>query len=359
MATRSVPNPPEIFAAPDAPGRSRWARRCLNLLVAFLTAFAVWANREELPRALAALRHARIFWLAVTLILTIAALLNLGVMHAAAQRGTGLEPAMRSIVPAGLAAHFLNIVTKSGGLAGMAALTTEAKATGKPRGAAMAAYLLTTALGEVAFAAVLGTALVALGGQGRFGSTEKIAAVLFALYLVATLGVLLAALRSRTTVRRLLALPAAIIWWLKAHALGDKKAFQPDHEHADELFETAAILRRSPARAVPAGLSCLLVDLLGIAQLWAVLAGLGVHAGVGEPLVAYSMSTLFGIVGGVPGGLGLVEVSLAGVLHSFGTTLGVAAAAVVLYRTAEFWVPLAVGAIFARNLVKQSRPATS
>jgi uncharacterized protein (TIRG00374 family) len=81
--------------------------------------------------------------------------------------------------------------------------------------------------------------------------------------------------------------------------------------------------------------------------LWAALAAVG---GGNRPvlaLVAYAISALFGVVGVLPGGLGFVEVSTAAVLVSFGVPLGLAAAAVVLFRVWDYWLPAAVGGALA------------
>jgi uncharacterized protein (TIRG00374 family) len=130
-----------------------------------------------------------------------------------------------------------------------------------------------------------------------------------------------------------------------------------DHRAADELYEAVALLRHRPRSLWAPGLAALGVDLLGVAQLWAVLRAVGAHPGVELPLVAYAVSTLFGIVGIVPAGLGAVEVSLGAVLVSYGVAMGPAAAAVVLYRVVELWIPLAVGGFAASRLTRISRPS--
>lgn len=85
------------------------------------------------------------------------------------------------------------------------------------------------------------------------------------------------------------------------------------------------------------------VDLLGVVMLWAALAAVGGGDRPVVALVAYAISTLFGIVGFLPGGLGFVEFGAVAVLVSFGTPVGVAAAAVVVFRVLQFWLPVAVG----------------
>jgi len=117
------------------------------------------------------------------------------------------------------------------------------------------------------------------------------------------------------------------------------------------LFDAITLLKGRLRSAVPAALAAVGVDVLAILQLWVALRAVGVHAGPVEPFVAYSVSTLFALVGIVPGGIGVVELSMGAVLHSFGIPLALAAAAVVLFRLAEFWIPLAVGAVVSHQYV--------
>ncbi|MDQ3887381.1 MAG: flippase-like domain-containing protein [Actinomycetota bacterium] len=82
-------------------------------------------------------------------------------------------------------------------------------------------------------------------------------------------------------------------------------------------------------------------------MLWAALAAVG---GGNRPvlaLVAYAIAGLFGVVGVLPGGLGFVEVSTSVVLTSFGVPVGLAVAAVVLFRVWDYWLPVAVGGAVA------------
>jgi uncharacterized protein (TIRG00374 family) len=59
--------------------------------------------------------------------------------------------------------------------------------------------------------------------------------------------------------------------------------------------------------------------------------------------VALCASTILGFLSLMPGGMGGAEASLAGLLHLFGTPLGLALVATVLGRIAVLWLPVAVG----------------
>jgi uncharacterized protein (TIRG00374 family) len=321
------------------------------VLVAVAAGLVVLANRSELPAAWRALRGADPAWLIALVLLVALYLLDQGLRHMVAQRAVRLSPRWGSMLPAAWATHFVNAISKSGGFAGIAVLTAEGRRSGKPRGQVIAAALLVAVLDQLAFAMVLPFAILVLLLGGRFSAGDGVATVVFALYVCVTVAAVIAATRGRGSVHALYALPGRLSAWLQRVVLRRTVRYEPHEEPADELFEAITLLKGRLRTAIPAALAAVAVDVLAILQLWVALRAVGVHAGLTEPFVAYSISTLFALVGIVPGGIGVVELSVGAVLHSFGTPLALAAAAVVLFRVAEFWIPLAIGAIVSHRYV--------
>ncbi|MFD0489988.1 lysylphosphatidylglycerol synthase domain-containing protein [Saccharopolyspora spinosporotrichia] len=144
-----------------------------------------------------------------------------------------------------------------------------------------------------------------------------------------------------------------------ARAAGRPGAAAPAREHdtqgADELYDAVAAMRDSPRATVPALCFAVAVDLLGAALLWASMAAVGAGDRPLVALVAYAVSTLFGIVGVLPGGVGFAEVGAAAVLVSYDTPVGIAAAAVVVFRILVMWIPLVVGGLIGYRV--RLRPA--
>ena len=99
------------------------------------------------------------------------------------------------------------------------------------------------------------------------------------------------------------------------------------------------------------------VEACAVLQLTAAIAATGQGIHVVPAVVAYSVGLLFAIVGVVPGGIGLVEVSATGVLVASGIDVVPAAAAVLLFRVAELWTPVALGAVAALRRPRRSVPA--
>jgi uncharacterized protein (TIRG00374 family) len=206
-------------------------------------------------------------------------------------------------------------------------------------------------LDQLAIAAVVPFAILALVVGNRFTAVDGVATAVFALYVGFTVAAVIAATRGRGSVRALFSLPGRC--WARFRRVVLRRAahYQPDEARADELFEAIERLKRRPRSAIPAALAAVAVDLLAVLELWLALRAVGVDVGLAVPFVAYSISTLFAVAGLVPGGIGVVELSTGAVLRSFGVPLALAAAAVVLFRVAEFWIPLAVGAIASHRYV--------
>lgn len=332
-----------------APTGSGWARHLAVALIAAAGAVFVVLNRDELPAAISAVRHASPAWLLVAGLLCIAWMLDLAAMHFWAQRALGCVPRYNAVLRASAAAVFLNTIAKSGGLAGLAAFLTRVRDPVR-RGQVTAAYVLATLLTNAAFAVTLAAALVVIVLDGRVTRADLIAAVVFGLYTLGTAAGVVAALRSRAALRRLYRLPGWVRARLPLRSHNGHRTAEDSDQHADELFAALTLARRHPRALLPAAGCAMAVEVLGIALLAAVLASLGHGQRPGVALVAYAVSVLFGIVGVLPAGLGFVEVSLGAVLVSFGVPAAGAAVAVVLYRVYELWLPLLVGAIAARSL---------
>jgi uncharacterized protein (TIRG00374 family) len=71
----------------------------------------------------------------------------------------------------------------------------------------------------------------------------------------------------------------------------------------------------------------------------------GSHPRPSLVLVAYAVSGIIGLIPITPGGLGIVEASLTGLLVLAGTSSGDAFLATLTYRLASYWVPMLAGPI--------------
>ena len=334
----------------SSPSRNLIVRWGPYLVVSVAAAAFLWANRSDVPVATRILRHAHPGFIALGLVLVLVALINQTALHRAAQRATGLEPTFGELLRPIAAGGFLNLVIKSGAMAGMAPLLALATRRNRSRGRTIAGYLLVNVLGHLAFAAALCGSLIVLIVDGRFTRVDAIATGVFALTTAMQLLLVAAAVRSRTAIRRLYAIPHQLVRALRRRE--DRVEAQSSFEAADELFDSVQLFRKRPRAVMPAVGYALAVEMIGMTQLWCVLRALKIHPPLSVPVVAYSVSVLFTIVGFLPGGLGFVEAGLGAVLVSFGLTVPTAAATIVLYRLLELWIPMLIGAAAAHSVAR-------
>ncbi|MCX2733073.1 flippase-like domain-containing protein [Saccharopolyspora sp. NFXS83] len=334
--------------------RSRWFRLVAALVVVAAVAALVWANRHELPAAGRALRDADPAWLAVGAGVLLIWIADWVLLHLAARRvtGAGGYHEFARLLPVTLASMALNLAVKSGNVAGLAAFTLDSRrqeardpAGRSERGRVTGAYLAAAQTAEVGFVVTLAAGLAVVSWDGRLERAEIVATVLFSAGLLVRVVALVAAVRSREVLRRVWTLPGRC--WDRLL----RRRHEPrGTEAADEFYDAVAAIRARPAAAVPAVCFAVAIDLLGAVVLWASMIAVGAGDRPLVALVAYAVSTLFGIVGVLPGGIGFVEVGAAAALASYGVPVGVSAAAVLVFRVFVFWLPLALGGLLAWRL---------
>lgn len=338
--------------------RTRWlsALQAAGILVLIVLAAAfVYGNRSEIPGTLSALRGANPGYAAAAAMLSVLFVVNYGALQYTAFRSVGLEDSYGSQLRLATAGLFLNTVAKSGGMGGLAVFLREAGEKGWPRGRVITGYVLGHVLGQAAFAATLAGALVVLVIDGKVNGGEVFAAVVFTLYLASQVGIGVAALRSRTALRSLYALPARLKARASAWLGREVRPESGSTEVADDLYDAVSWLRDDLRVIGPPVLHALLVEVIGVATVWVVLLSLGTGSGPDVALVAYSIGVLFGIVGVLPAGLGFAEASLGAVFVSFGVPTATAAAAVIIYRLFEVWLPFVAGAWAVSTLKRGGR----
>ena len=326
---------------------SRWQWLAAGSLAALVAVF-VWANRHDVPATYRALTNARPSWCLVASTLMVAWMVNDALLQRATLRATGVELGVGSVAAGAAVAHSLNLTTKSGGMAGLAAMRAEARRAALPERSVTGGYLLSGMLTELAFAVALAASIAALAADGHLNAAECGAAAVFALYAGSRVLVLVAAARNRDLLRRLSRIPVRILAFIRRS--GAPEASDRADEAADDLFEALQKARSSRRALAGASVHALATEAIAVAIVWSCARAVGSPVSSLDALVAYSVAGLFGIVGVVPGGLGFVEVSMGAVLVGFGVPGATAAAIVLLYRAFELWIPIAIGGILAHRM---------
>ncbi|HEV3265318.1 MAG TPA: lysylphosphatidylglycerol synthase transmembrane domain-containing protein [Acidimicrobiales bacterium] len=91
-------------------------------------------------------------------------------------------------------------------------------------------------------------------------------------------------------------------------------------------------------------------------SLLAAVLAVGSHASPPLVLLAYAVAGAIGLIPITPGGLGIVEASLSGLLVLAGLNTGEAVLATLTYRLASYWIPLASGPVAYTLFKRRYRP---
>ncbi|SCX44669.1 Lysylphosphatidylglycerol synthase TM region [Klenkia marina] len=299
-----------------------------------------WTHREDLTGTTVHLSDPRwVLVLAAALLLWWSGwvALHAGALAAVTRvRAADLPEVARGAV----AAVALNSVVTSAGLAGLTAMARAGRRRGMARAEVASGYLLAATVTDLGFLLVMVAGFGVLGAHHQLTALDLLAGVLFLALCAARVALTVLAVRRPAALHRLAG------WALRVRARVLRRPVeQPDPERAQELVRAAELVTRRPARALPPLLAATVVDVAGVLMLWAALAAVGGGADLGLALSAYVLASVAAILGPVPGGVGAAEVGAAAALTVGGVPLGVAAAATLLFRVAEFWVPLAVGGL--------------
>jgi hypothetical protein len=251
------------------------------------------------------------------------------------------------------AANFVNTVTASGGVGGVALFAAEARRRGHPTGKVTVAAALFLSLDHVAFLSILAVGLFILARTNDLNAGEITASLLMLGFAIAYAFVLYLGYRSEKKLGDLLA---------KLTRMVNRGVRYFRRRRADYLREARA---REFAHEVSEGFSHLTEKSTSMLRpiLWGVLdkvllMGILVCAFLSfevpfsaEIIVAgFAITFLFTTMSPTPSGIGVVEGVTPLALASLGVDWSQAVVITLAYRAVTFWYPFAIGAWAFRSL---------
>jgi glycosyltransferase 2 family protein len=321
------------------------AVRLLWLALLVIVLVVVVTNLHEVRQIVSEFRTARPPFIAAAAVVEVLFVLNLTFFSVTTFWATGLRASVWRFVFIAQASYFVNLVSKTGGIGGIAFYIREAHRTDQPVARVSAAYIAAYVLGYAAFLVVLVAALILLYLQGSLTQAEIIASLVITAIIVVAGAVPVAAISSRRALEviyRLTATPLnRLAEFLRRPPIVDMESAR---KSADELYDAITFVRRRPAKYLVPFMHALGVEALAAALLYLMAHAVHANITVVQALSAYAITLLFSLVAITPSGLGFVEVSLSVLLVSFGVEKNTAIAAALGYRAFEFWLPILLGA---------------
>jgi uncharacterized protein (TIRG00374 family) len=292
----------------------------------------------------------------------IAWLLNVAASYRAILQAAGVEEKVEKLFILAAAANFVNVVTPTAGMGGMALFITEAHRRGYSAARVTIAGVLYVVFDYAGFLCVLALGLVVLLRRHNLNSAEIIATAILVLIAVGWSILLYLGMRSAQELGRTLAWMARLVNgllrpFIRHDYLSEKRAHEFAHDAAQGLHD----LRRNPRSLLLPFALALSNKAFLISILLFVFMAFKVPFSAGTLVAGFSVGYLFLIVSPTPSGIGVVEGMLTLVLGSLFVPIGAAAVITLAYRGITFWLPLLFGLVAFRFLSHRDeiRPAAS
>jgi glycosyltransferase 2 family protein len=331
-------------------------RKFLFSLVIFLGAAFVYLSFSELESIVHTLEEGNFWFLLVAVMIQFVWFLVAGLIFQSLYQALGMEDTVFKFSLLAASATFINIVTPSAGVGGVAVFISEARRNGQSVGKVTVANMLYLFLDYLAFLFVLALGLVVLFRRNDLGPTELIASgVMFAI--AAGLGFMLyLGARSAEALGNALAKMACLINrilnpFIHRAYLSEARAHEFAREMADDLKSLPEKVHNlsTPLLYSFASKALLMFILLSVFMAFQVPFTAGTIIG------GFAISYLFLVVSPTPSGVGIVEGIMPLALSSLRVPWSEAVIITLAYRGITFWLPLGAGAVAFRMLEREKQ----
>jgi hypothetical protein len=281
-------------------------------------------------------------------------LLNVAALYRTIYRILGIDESLFDMMLTAGAANFVNVVTPTAGVGGMAIFISEARRKEYSSGRTTVASAMFILFDYVGFLMVLALGLIVLFRRDKLQISELAASgvLLFIALVIALL--LYLGMYSEQKLGRFLAKIATLVNKIVRLFQRDKtkdylsldRAFTFSRDIADGMRE----LRGKPRELILPLLLAVNSKVLLVIVLLFVFLAFGVNPSLGTLIAGFSIAFLFMIVSPTPSGVGFVEGALTLTLASFYIPLSDSAVISIAYRGITFWLPLLFGMVAIRRL---------
>jgi uncharacterized protein (TIRG00374 family) len=329
-------------------------RKFIFSLILFLGAAFVYLSFSELESIVHTLQQGNFWFILLALVVQVAWFLIAGLIYQSLYHALGMEDTVYKLSLLAASATFINIVTPSAGVGGVAVFISEARRKRQSVGKVTVASMLYLFLDYLAFLVVLALGLIILFRRNDLGPAELAASGVM-LAIAASLGSLLyLGSRSAAALGIALAKMARLVNrvvypFIHRDYLSEARAHEFAHEMASDL---KSLPEKYHSLSTPLLYSFASKALL-MGVLLSVFMAFQVPFSAGTIIGGFAISYLFLIVSPTPSGVGIVEGIMPLALSSLRVPWSEAVLITLAYRGITFWLPLALGAVAFRVLERE------
>jgi uncharacterized protein (TIRG00374 family) len=316
------------------------------IFIALIGAVVALSEREQLTRVLNEANPASLFGAVLT---TMVSFIATSIAFSIIARMLGVPMNHRDLSMIGFVSLVLNHVVSSGGLAGYSLRLIFMQANGAKAEQVIATSVLhfyLTSLVMLTMVPVCTTYLLLNASVSR-GISIALMVITALLVIGAVLaGVLLSARSSRYPVLRLV---RRIVHLVTRRDIGERL-----QQFDENLSYGARVLRTRPATFAAIILLVTIDWAASVATLGFCFSALGTSVGPGDLLTGFVIGNVAGALSMIPGGMGVLEGSMAGIFALLGYSFQRAVLSSILFRGMFYFLPYFISLAFYSRLIRRS-----
>lgn len=330
-------------------------RKIFIVIILLLGVAFIIFSLTELKNISDTLHHSNWRFLAVAFFFECLWIYNVAIDYSLLYKLVGLHEDKKRLLMVSSAATFVNVVTPTAGIGGMAVFLDDAKRRNHSSGRVTVVGALFVLFDYVAFLIVLALGWVVLIRRNNLNAGEITASLILLGLAIAFAVLIYLGYRSATALGNALAWMARLVnRVLRPFIHREYLSETRPHEYAAEMAEGLSTLQGKKKTLIWPFLFALNSKALLICVLAFVFLAFGTPFTVGTLVGGFSIGYLFLIVSPTPAGLGVVEGAMAVALNTLRVKIDAAVLITLAYRALTFWFPLAVGGVTFRLL--QGKP---
>jgi uncharacterized protein (TIRG00374 family) len=356
-ATTDGHEPAAYVPVTGALGRhSRWIRWALFLGAIALVALVAFADLDELGRTFA---RTRIWLLPLPVVCTLASLLAMAKSYEGIARAAGCSVPFGEMLKITFVANTINYVLSTGGLSGFAVRMYFLTRMSIPSNTAVVVSLAQTFMTNATLLVfILGGFFYLFTAHDLEGFTAAFLSILLTVFLSAGVVAVMLLLRPRLRRRTLFWMAQSAHWVL--HRLVPHRAPPRTHvwRYVFNLNRSVEFLLARKSQMVAPFFYIVLDWVFTLLILHTAFLALRYPIRPTYVVIGFAVGIVLSFASLIPGGLGIMDGSMAAVFTGFGVPYETSVAAVLLFRAAYYVLPLLISLFFLRGMFALGRSLT-
>lgn len=292
--------------------------RVLTLLVVVgIGTYVVREHTHQLGHGVELLGHASAGWALVAAVMEAASLLSFGLVQQRLLQSRSAQVSLTEMVRIAVAANGISNVLPGGSALAAAWTWKQFRSRGATRAVASWALIVSGVVSSIALGFMIIAGVEIAGSRGPIAFLRPLAIAVAA---------------------------AAVGGGLLAHKLRDRtNKWTKGRPRLTQMRAALALAEPSPTDWAIVTIMSVLNWTLDLTCLVACITAIGAPMAWSTIIIAYSLSQLLNAIPLTPGGIGIIEAGLTGLLVAYGMATADAIAVVIIYRAISFWIPTPIG----------------